>query len=115
MADGECGCIRFVGARQSIEREQPAHHSLHLRLGGRAAAGDRALHHARRVLEDRRAEKRGGTDDDAARLPEGECGAYVLRVDRLLDRDRIGAMPAREADDLETEAPETTRKRLGRG
>ena len=81
------------GDGDGVEAEQQLHHRLHLLLLGAAVADHRALDLRRAVLDDRIAASRRGEQRDAARVPELERAAHVLRVEDVLDRDAVGAVP----------------------
>ena len=91
VADGHSeGIRRVVGRRRLGQRQQGAHHPLHLVLRGRAASAHRLLHSLRRVREARDARHAGGKKHDPAGLAHREGAVGVAAEVEVLDRERIG-------------------------
>src|SRR5260221_3695272 len=90
MADGDGESIAGVGLGRFFQAEHDFDHVPDLIFAGGAEAGDGLFHLARGVFINRQVVLRGGGDDDAADLAEGESDAGVLHVDEALDRDRFG-------------------------
>ena len=83
------GSIPLPGLRRFLQAQHDFHHIANLGLAGAAEAGDGLLHLARGVFVNRQVVLRGGGDDNAADLAEGEGDPRILHVDQALDRDRI--------------------------
>ena len=103
--DGErVGRVRGRGLR--VEREDRAHHPLHLPLVSAAVAADRLLHLRGSVLGALEAGRRGRDERGAARLPDGERDAGVGTDEGLLERDGVGRMLPYELGDPVEDRPE---------
>ena len=100
------GCLHQVAASdgESIgsvvrrgrlwQAEQARNHALHLALRGGAGAAHRFLHRLRRVVEAGNRVPGGGQQGHAAGLTHAQRRAYVLSEEEVLERHRIGLVPA---------------------
>ena len=84
--EGVGGVVR---GRVRLQREDGAHHPLHLGLLGAAVAADGLLHPGGRVLSALDADHRGGDEHRPARLPDGERGAGICADEGLFQRDGV--------------------------
>ena len=91
MADGNRECVGLVRRGGFVlERENRAHHALHLALVGSAVPAHRLLDPRRRILGARDSGTRGGNEGRATRLTDRERDPRIGADIRLLDRNRIG-------------------------
>ena len=79
-----------AGLRRRGEAEAGLHHALHLRLVGRAVAGDGLLHLVRRVLHDLAAGRGRLGQREPARLADAHRRAHVDLEEHLLDGHDVG-------------------------
>ena len=90
MADRDRERIRLVRRpRLGIEPEDEPHHPLHLALLSSAVTADRLLDASRSVLGTIDPDGRGGDENGAARLTDGERDTGVCTHVGLLERDGV--------------------------
>jgi hypothetical protein len=114
VADGDGEGVAGVGLGRFLQAEHDFHHIADLCLARAAKASDGLLYLARGVFVNRQVMLRGGGDDDAADLAEGEGDARVLHVDQTLDRDGFGFVVGDQFQHGITDAYETARRQHGR-
>ena len=95
VADGDGkGIRRMVRRRRLGQAEQARDHALHLALVSRAGPADRLLDRLWGVVEAGQPLLGRRQHGDAAGLPHAECGGDVLAEEEVLERHRLGLVPA---------------------
>src|ERR1017187_2782704 len=115
VADGDGEGVTSVGLRRFFQAQHDFNHIANLGLARAAEAGDGLLYLERSVFVNRQIVLRGGGDNDAADLTEGEGDARILHVDQALDRDRFGLVVGDQFHHGIANAHKTARWQHGRG
>jgi len=93
MTDRNRQCIRGVVWRgHALEREQQAHHLLHLMFLGVAVTNNRLLYQARRILTNLEPRSFRNQQHNTAHLAQLHRDFDIRREERVFNRTRIGKM-----------------------
>ena len=98
-----------------FQAEQFGHHELHLLFRRGAGARNGFLDFGGWILANGQRGLLGGKQNDAARVPQHNRRAHVARVEHILDRHGIRAMPFNQFRDAGVDVVQTRRQRVGGG
>ena len=98
------------GCGTDLSLQQSHQHELHLLFRRRAGSDDGLLDLGRRKLDDLDARLLPGQQHDASRVPEDDRGANVLRVEDVLDRERVWPVTREQLGDAVVDLEQPSRR-----